>query len=70
MFSRFKKLKLHHQTIFGLFIALAAIIFSRGVRGLLDMYLYPNNLVLSMWLSVIIGLVILTATHYSVKNFS
>ena len=58
------------QILFALLIGFAVISFWRGVWGLLDIYLLPNNQSASFWISIIIGIVILTATHYSVKELT
>ena len=42
--------------------AFAIISFWRGIWGLLDLYLLPNNYKLSLILSVLIGIVILLLT--------
>jgi hypothetical protein len=51
------------KTIFAVLIAFAVIAFWRGMWGLMDEYLFPNNYLLSLWVSVAIGLVILIITH-------
>ncbi len=70
MFSRFHKLKSHHQTLFAIIIAFAVISFWRGVWGLQDYYLFPENVALSLWTSVLIGLGILVATGYAVRELT
>ena len=61
-------MKLKHQAIFAIVIAFAVISFWRGVWGLMDVYLFPDNYQLSLWVSLILGLVILMATHYVAKE--
>ncbi len=61
-------MKLKHQAIFAVIIAFAVIAFWRGIWGLMDLYLFPDNYELSLWTSLIIGLVILVATHYATKE--
>ncbi len=68
MFKDFSKLKNKHKAIFAIIIALAVVSFWRGAWGLLDIYLFPGNSELSLWISVIIGLVILKAAHYIYKG--
>jgi len=68
MFTKIKKMKLVHQSMFAVVIAFAVIAFWRGIWGLMDLYLIPNNPSLSYLLSIIIGLVILIGTHYTVKE--
>lgn len=68
MFEKFKKMKTHHQIIFAVIISFAVISFWRGVWGLMDEYLFPGNYKLSLWISVVLGIVILYLTHYTTKE--
>ena len=70
MYTKFKQMGSFKQILFALLIGFAVISFWRGVWGLLDIYLLPNNQSASFWISIIIGIVILTATHYSVKELT
>jgi hypothetical protein len=70
MFSRFHKMKSHHQTLFAVIIAFAVISFWRGIWGLQDEYLFPESTILSLWASVFIGLAILVASGYVVKELT
>lgn len=60
MFTLFKKKKSHLQT-FGLIFtaAVGVVLFWRGVWGLLDLYFFPNNPLLSYLFSILMGLIIL-----------
>lgn len=58
------------QILFALLIGLAVVTFWRGVWGLLDLYLFPNDMELSLWISVIVSIVVLIATHYTVKELT
>jgi len=68
MIKGFLKMKSHHQIIFAVIIAFAVIAFWRGAWGLLDEYLLPSHYVLSLWVSLIIGIAILLSTHYATKE--
>jgi hypothetical protein len=68
MFKKLSNMRTEHQTIFALIIAFAVISFWRGIWGLMDVYLFPNNLPMSFIASLVIGLVILILTHYTVKE--
>ena len=72
MFSKIEKLKLHEQSFFALMIAIGVIALWRGIWGLLDemdKYLFPNHSPhIGFLVSVAIGLAILGATHYTVKE--
>lgn len=70
MYSKFKQMGSFKQILFALLIGFAVVSFWRGVWGLLDLYLLPNNQPVSLWSSIIIGVVILTATHYAVKELT
>lgn len=68
MFRKISQMKSKHQTIFAVVIAFAVISFWRGVWGLMDEYLFPDNYQLSLWASLVLGLAILIATHYVTKE--
>ncbi|MCK5043117.1 MAG: hypothetical protein KAR23_04365 [Candidatus Aenigmarchaeota archaeon] len=68
MFSKLSKMKSGHQTIFAIVISFAVISFWRGIWGLMDVYLLPENYLLSSWISMFLGLGILAVTHYVTKE--
>ncbi len=68
MFKKISQMKSRHQLAFAILIAFAVVSFWRGVWGLLDEYLLPNNYQLSLWISVVLGIVILIVTHYVTKE--
>ncbi|MCD6414223.1 MAG: hypothetical protein J7L23_01185 [Candidatus Diapherotrites archaeon] len=68
MFNEISKMESKHQTLFAIIIAFAVISFWRGVWGLMDEYLFPNDYQLSLWFSLFLGLVILVITHYVTKE--
>jgi len=43
-------------------LGFAIVAFWRGVWGLMDLYLFPGNHVLSLWVSVFLGVFILYIT--------
>lgn len=57
-------MKKEREVFYTLLAAFAIISFWRGVWGLMDEYLFPNNYNLSLWISVIIGVAII----YSVEG--
>jgi hypothetical protein len=60
-----KKEKRRWKPLFyALVIAFAVVSFWRGIWGLMDLYLFPNNFALSFWISTILGVIIL----YSIKH--
>ena len=70
MYNKFKEMGSFKQILFALLIGFAVVSFWRGTWGLLDIYLLPNNTELSMWVSLVIGIVILIWTHYAVKELT
>ncbi len=70
MFSGFSKLKKNHKTIFVLIIGVAVVLFWRGVWGISDELILPDDYLLSSIVSLILGLSILLATHYAVKELT
>jgi hypothetical protein len=56
------------KVFFAVIIAFAVISFWRGVWGLMDIYLFPKNILLSLWISVIIGIIILIFTRHTIKQ--
>jgi len=70
VFKKFGKLKTKHQIFFAVLIAFAVVSVWRGFWGLLDEYLFPENYQLSLWVSLIIGLIILVSTHYAVRELT
>ncbi len=64
-----KKMKHHHKTLFALIIAFAVIAFWRGLWGLFDIYVFPENYELSLWTTMVVGIVILVGTHYAAREF-
>lgn len=53
-----KKHKKHPSPMLAIFIAGAVIMFWRGVWGLMDVYLFPDNLPLSYGISFIISVIL------------
>ncbi len=59
-----KNKKRWRNVFYAILIGFAVISFWRGIWGLMDLYLFPNNLALSFTISTIIGILIL----YSIKH--
>ena len=53
---------------YALLIAFAVISFWRGLWGLWDIYIFPNNYQLSLWISLAVGIIILYLTRNIVKQ--
>ena len=63
-----KKKRMFKRVFFTIVIAFAVVSFWRGVWGLMDLYFFPNNHLLSFSLSVIIGIVILYLTENLIEK--
>ena len=61
-------MKKYEKISYAILIGIAVISFWRGVWGLSDIYLFPNNQTLSLSASVVIGLLILLFTHKVIKE--
>ncbi len=64
MIKKIRKLTTGKKIFFALLIGFAVVCFWRGVWGLLDEYLLPNDYILSLWISIIFGASILILTGY------
>ncbi len=68
----FKKIyhmrKQSDQTFYAILVLVAIVAIWRGFWGLMDAYLIPNHPEVSYLLSILIGLAIISATHYKVKK--
>jgi len=58
------------HVLYALLIGTSLIMVWRGVWGLLDIYLFPENKTVSFALSVIIGMLILSMTGKIVKELT
>jgi hypothetical protein len=63
-----KKKNLWKERGYAILIAFAVIAFWRGMWGLMDEYLFPSNYELSLWVSLVVGLLILVITHRAVRE--
>jgi len=71
MFKRYKKTRSHfHRSIYYLITGLGIVVFWRGIWGLLDIYLLPNNPEWSYLISTVAGLFILFLNDYSFDDIS
>ena len=58
-----EKKKYIKEVFYTIAIAFAIVLFWRGIWGLLDLYLFPNNLFVSYIVSIIFGILILYKTE-------
>ncbi len=68
MLKKIPELKKKHQVLTAVLVGTSVIAFWRGVWGLFDLYLFPNNPPISFLISVVIGILILWITDYMVKE--
>lgn len=68
MLRKFINLKKHHQLFFSLIIMSGMISLWRGIWGLLDLYLLPGNPSWSFIMSVVLGIGVISVTHYTVDK--
>lgn len=66
--KKIKEMQRFQQILFIVLIATAVIAFWRGVWGLMDTYILPNNYILSCWITLIAGLLLLIITRYASKT--
>ncbi len=70
MLTALSKLEHSHQVIFSIIISLAVVLFWRGIWGLTDLFLFPDNPVMSFVASAVVGLAILIVTGFIAKQAS
>jgi len=68
MYKKFPSLKTHHQLLFSLIIMSGMISLWRGIWGLLDLYLFPGQPNISAVISVILGIFVISVTHYTIDK--
>lgn len=58
----------HHKAFTALLVGTGVVLFWRGLWGLADLMMFPGDPILSNLLSLIIGIGILSFTHYLVRE--
>ncbi len=64
----FKRVKKTHPNFYSIFIGISIIMFWRGLWGLMDLYLFPDNHLLSYLVSVFLGLFLLYINDFRLKE--
>lgn len=64
----FKKFKINHPNLYSIVIGASIIMFWRGLWGLMDLYVFPNNEVLSYSITALIGLALLFLNDFRLKE--
>jgi hypothetical protein len=67
MIKEISKMKTGPKIILAVLVSLAIVCLWRGLWGLLDIYLLPNDRILSLWISIIFGISILILSGYLKK---
>ena len=65
-----KKKRNLRNILFTIIIAFAIVSFWRGIWGLMDLYLFPGNQVVSLSVSVLLGIIILYLTKHLLTNLT
>jgi hypothetical protein len=60
--------RVRREVIVAIALVVAIISLWRGIWGLSDLYLFQDNVVLSYFASIVIGLAILSFAHYGLKQ--
>lgn len=68
MIKKISTLKKHHQLFFSFIVVTGVTAVWRGIWGLLDMYLFPDNMELSYVVSLLLGIGIIATTHYTIDK--
>ena len=66
----FKYHKKKNPFVYHLITGAGIVVFWRGVWGLLDLYLFPGNPLMSFITSIMIGLIILFLNDFSISELS
>ena len=70
MLKFFMELRKKHQILFALIISIAVVAIWRGVWGLMDWYLFPENPLFSYLFSIVVGFIILLAAGVVVEELT
>lgn len=63
MYKKINELEKHHQLLASLIVGIGLVSVWRGIWGLMDLYLIPENEPVSFLISLIFGIGILYLTH-------
>lgn len=59
-----KKMRIAKKVANTIMIATGVVLFWRGAWGLMDLYIHPNDPLISYIISLLFGLIILAVTHH------
>lgn len=63
-------MKILHNNLRHIIIAIGVVMVWRGIWGLADLFLFPSNTLLSFSVSIIIGIIILFLVDFKKKDIS
>jgi len=63
-----KVLKRTHRNFYSIIVGSAIILYWRGIWGIIDTYLFPNNDLLSYTVSLILGIFLLWVNDFSLRE--
>ena len=66
--KQFKKFRVSHPNLYSVVIGASIILFWRGIWMLADMFLFPNDILLSATVSLLVGLSILYVNDFKLKE--
>ena len=66
--KQFKKFRHSHSNLYSVIVGAAIILFWRGVWILADIFLFPNDMLLSASVSLLAGLFILYVNDFKLKE--
>ena len=66
--KQFKKFKVSHPNLYSVVIGASIILFWRGIWILADMFLFPNDMLLSATVCLLVGLFILYINDFNLKE--
>lgn len=63
-----ERLKERHPNFYSIMIAVAFIMVWRGLKGLMDLYIFPEKPTLSFIFTTVIGLTLLFVNNFNLKE--
>ena len=64
----FNRIKKEHSVFNSVYVAIAVIAFWRGLWGLLDVYVFPNQPILSYAISALVGMGLLFINDFKLEE--
>lgn len=70
MFKYFAKLQRNHQIIFAIIVGTSFMLYWRGVTGIADLLLFPDDPLFRYITCFIVGITVLLASDYAIKKLA